>query len=1073
MAAVTAVQGGAPVATADSNDGSLVFVPASGSAPAYFTLDLPVAARTFRVKAVTAVAADILWHPDPNDPAPADWLGRVQFRVHPGSGSAGIALPAQAPVLIPAQPYEGRIATEPMVVGPQGPVDRSYTDEQVADLIGGAPTGRQTLKGLSDALTGGDAAVAQAAAQADQAVAAAAATDATSKANAAKSDAISAAATDAANKAAAARSGAVSDVVGGAGTSANTLAKLDAKKPDTSSLGDAATKNTGMAAGTLAAGDDSRIVGATPKARLGIGTAPGDGTAQDTPLGADLLAWQTAGATVLGNQFPTITGKPLRLPAGSYRLTTPTTVPTTGTGMGALGDGTFTSRLDGVTFIAKDFRTRWSGFSLFSSTGAVVIGRMGLVYQGDGRRFSLADSLHFRDLDVAMQFDGTGAADNLVNIIFEKCNYAIRINATLGIQATNIEALSCYEVAYDFYALGEAKFANFRSIGAKCNLRLRGDTRGPCVESYFLQGTLTNAAKRSLPILGVSDDGNGFVKLALATKIACTVENRGSIFLGAGTYIGSRARARISVGPEIVGQVDAVTVAGSVQLLTASIPFTTDRGATAVLIAANINAGTGTHGYTAKAVGSSVSIDAPLADGAAANGRSITTTTSGGLSCPATNYIALVHASPHGLVWNDDVWLDTGVMYGTYWGSYPVRYVESPTVVLVEMPYSGAASGQAWVLPLLNAGAPGAQIANTAGAFDKGVTISSADDTTITLTTPFAGFPTLPAGASVTIAGWDVIIEAMETTSARVNDHFWHAGNINGLLIKSGFNISFNKTRLKNQIWILHRANPDLRSAQVNFDRGSARGRTSDTYDDVPICGSPTGWTDRSGNVDGNTTRPGTGYTSVASPAKSLPMIGWVAQLIEQRIYEDRIEFRIPTATGLEVNTINGTGSKFGGVTLKALGAAVNAIEMTAGLTGVRALIKQVGETNTGLQIDTAGGAIDLRTGGTRQAIVNNTTGAVAFVAITGATGTSGPSIQAQSGSLANAGLRLGGYQGGPVSGLTPFKDFNFTIATKPAGSLIGPGGRGWCSDAAPANNKAAYVDNSNVWRLSATDAAI
>ena len=71
-------------------------------------------------------------------------------------------------------------------------------------------------------------------------------------------------------------------------------------------------------------------------------------------------------------------------------------------------------------------------------------------------------------------------------------------------------------------------------------------------------------------------------------------------------------------------------------------------------------------------------------------------------------------------------------------------------------------------------------------------------------------------------------------------------------------------------------------------------GRTSDTYDDVPICGSPTGWTDRSGNVDGNTTRPGTGYTSVASPAKSLPMIGWVAQLIEQRIYEDRIEFRIP-----------------------------------------------------------------------------------------------------------------------------------------------------------------------------------
>ena len=135
-AAVTTVQGGAPIATATSDDGSLAFVPASGSRAAYFKVDLPVEGRTWRTKTVVSVAADILWYPDPNDPAPADWLGRVFFVVHPGTNSAGIALPAQAPVLIPAQPYEGRIATEPMVVGPQGPIDRSYTDEKVAVLEG-------------------------------------------------------------------------------------------------------------------------------------------------------------------------------------------------------------------------------------------------------------------------------------------------------------------------------------------------------------------------------------------------------------------------------------------------------------------------------------------------------------------------------------------------------------------------------------------------------------------------------------------------------------------------------------------------------------------------------------------------------------------------------------------------------------------------------------------------------------------------------------------------------------------------------------------------------------------------
>lgn len=117
--ALTPIFGGPVVAEASSADGSLTFVPASGAVPAYFALDLPVAGRAWRIGRPTTVAGDILRRPDPDGPA-VEWLGRVTLRVLPGSDSSAIAQAAPAPVLIDAQPYDGRIATAPMLVGPQG-----------------------------------------------------------------------------------------------------------------------------------------------------------------------------------------------------------------------------------------------------------------------------------------------------------------------------------------------------------------------------------------------------------------------------------------------------------------------------------------------------------------------------------------------------------------------------------------------------------------------------------------------------------------------------------------------------------------------------------------------------------------------------------------------------------------------------------------------------------------------------------------------------------------------------------------------------------------------------------------
>jgi hypothetical protein len=80
------------------------------------------------------------------NPERIEWLGRIEFFVEPGSNSSGIATPARAPVLSSGQPYDGRIVTAPMIVGPQRPpaypAFDPLTDEGKAlRIVGGVPRG--------------------------------------------------------------------------------------------------------------------------------------------------------------------------------------------------------------------------------------------------------------------------------------------------------------------------------------------------------------------------------------------------------------------------------------------------------------------------------------------------------------------------------------------------------------------------------------------------------------------------------------------------------------------------------------------------------------------------------------------------------------------------------------------------------------------------------------------------------------------------------------------------------------------------------------------------------------------
>ena len=115
--AITRGNGGAPIATLDTRDGSLTFVTA---AQAYVKIQSNPSQRTLTVSGPTAVFGDLHRYPDPSSDIDPEWLGRIEFLVHPSASSSGIATAQSGFALVPAQPYAPAIETSPLVIGPQG-----------------------------------------------------------------------------------------------------------------------------------------------------------------------------------------------------------------------------------------------------------------------------------------------------------------------------------------------------------------------------------------------------------------------------------------------------------------------------------------------------------------------------------------------------------------------------------------------------------------------------------------------------------------------------------------------------------------------------------------------------------------------------------------------------------------------------------------------------------------------------------------------------------------------------------------------------------------------------------------
>ena len=91
------------------------------------------------------------------------------------------------------------------------------------------------------------------------------------------------------------------------------------------------------------------------------------------------------------------------------------------------------------------------------------------------------------------------------------------------------------------------------------------------------------------------------------------------------TPVAVAATATVTLTGGAAGSVDTITVK-AVALLGAPVPFNTDLATTAADVVAAINAGTGSHGYTASNVNAVITIEADVTDGSDPNGYEVLVT---------------------------------------------------------------------------------------------------------------------------------------------------------------------------------------------------------------------------------------------------------------------------------------------------------------------------------------------------------------------------------------------------------------------------------------------------------------
>lgn len=788
--------------------------------------------------------------------------------------------------------------------------------------------------------------------------------------------------------------------------------------------------------------------------------AVGDGVTDDT---AALRAWEAHFnyfASAFGAQFPGARQPILRVPRRQCYVPPPgielnfsaTGTQITGTGRGC--------RLTNVQINMGGNNGGIEGITLDGPGG------MGLRLMPVQRGGALVSRVYIRDKTTAgIQCESTGAYDQFSMCFIEKCNTNLVIKDTAGTHFVNCEFLSPGVDNIRIEGGGEHKMVQCRGLNApRYNVCFKGSNRKNPVEMYFVGCTWTVAQRtRTMPILSVADNGSGFCRFTTSALSAITAyEDRGYRFIGGDAT--RRAETYFGVGSGTSGSVTAVSADG-VSLISGPVAWTGDRVTTAQALVAAINLNAASTGYSAAIAGAKVYVLAPAADGAAANWRQLTVTSSGDIVVFGGRSAVMKLAAAADFSVGEDV-LIQGSTLSTNDGTVRINYVESATAYgfVCEETFAGTDTGTV-CRPNRQTNQIGDLRITGTGNYDATtVNITACTHNTFDTDVPYAGALTTPGSA--TLPSWDFFADH-DWFGGTTNDLFFEGGNLNWVNVGCGFNFNFIGTRLKSQKWV-----EPQRLAQFQANRilhvGPGRGRSSDVFSNVSWSGAVKGWAELVTDSDRNTASPNDGYLVMRTPHRTAGLVNGMASAVnEVRVDELGVGMRIGGVLSKSV------ANQFNMFThaMRQSTDHVNGWDINGSAANARLYLGARGtDTNVTVCLSAKGtGSVDLWGGGSTVRLMQAlyVASAVNYAQVSPSIAGAGPLIGVN-GTDTTAPLRLSG-KGAPVSFVTPAQMPSYTIATLPTASLY-PRSNAWCSNKANGAGPV-YSDGAN-WIDPRTNAA-
>lgn len=623
----------------------------------------------------------------------------------------------------------------------------------------------------------------------------------------------------------------------------------------------------------------------------------GDGIVDNsTTLNAANTTWNT-NATVPSAQYPGAAMKAFYISDGRFLAATGA-LTWTGVGQGVVGDGA-DSQLDRATIEIGGSKGFVRNVSLIGT------GAFGVKFSSTSRRESLLSNIIVRDRAAGIWSAEQGAQDFLCNILAEKNDNNYLFTDTASFIMTNFYGGTSNSHNFRVNGGQQLKLSNGVITAAQTgyNFYVSGDDWSASGESYLSQITMSGAAKtRIIPMLSVANSG-GFARITIAVaKSISGVADAGNRMQRGAT--GVAAKGYVAIVSGTAGDTLAITVGGTA-ITSAPVAYNTSPTQTVIDVVANINAYTGSSGYTAQAKGTRILIKAPFASGGSANWQAIVATATGTLVISGGRFCEITTSTAHGFNAGDSIFV-TGTT--DYNGEMPVSAAVSATVFGVQLIYTSSQTGSCALDYALQSGLIGVTLTgavyNTSAAK---ITATSSDP--ITYIDTDQTYVSNDTGA-VSLVNWDEYLDANDQ-NGRIFDYYHMGGNQNYTRIASAFNVAYIGTRLKQQLYISPRAYAAFHPSQV-FIVGNSRGRDDDGGP-IDVGGAVSGWGRVTYRDDSGGFLPGAGCVSAEAPYAAGGRVNGKATFLNHvRIYEDKLTFGVNGATyawdstGLSVSVLAG-----------------------------------------------------------------------------------------------------------------------------------------------------------------------